>query len=227
MRDGAGNVDVLALWDEGAGRHPLDRALALIAAVEGTPPAHAAGLSIDARDRALYRIAARLFGHRISVIATCAECAAETELSFSARDALAVPEPAERIALGGGAGWCRLPCSRDLAAALTAPDPEATLFAAVVEAERPDPALRAEAERALAAQAGLADLSLAHRCTRCGADGQTAFDILDYLWRRIVGEARRLLREVHVLARAYGWTSETILALPPARRAAHLAMIEA
>lgn len=26
MRDGAGNVDVLALWDEGAGRHPLDRA---------------------------------------------------------------------------------------------------------------------------------------------------------------------------------------------------------
>lgn len=226
MRDGAGNVDFLALWDEGAGQHPLDRALALIASVEGTPRAQAAGLSIDARDRALYRIATRLFGRRISVVATCAECAAETELRFDTGDALAVPEPAERIALAGGAGWCRLPSSRDLATALVAPDPEAALLAAVVDGGTLDPALRAEAERALAAQAGLADLSLAHRCARCGVEGQTAFDILDYLWRRIVAESRRLLREVHVLAGAYGWTSEAVLALSPARRAAHIAMIE-
>ena len=82
-------------------------------------------------------------------------------------------------------------------------------------------------KRTLAAQAGLADLSLAHRCERCGKDCETAFDVLDYLWRRIVVEARRLLREVHLIARAYGWTSETVLALSPARRAAHLALIEA
>ncbi|MBA3339380.1 MAG: hypothetical protein H0T54_06510, partial [Geodermatophilaceae bacterium] len=109
MRGGPGSCDFLALWDEGAGRHPLDRALGLIAAVEGISREQAATLPIDGRDRALYRIAARLFGERISLIATCGECAAETELTFSARDALAVPDPAERIALAGGAAWCRLP----------------------------------------------------------------------------------------------------------------------
>ena len=50
--------------------------------------------------------------------------------------------------------------------------------------------------------------------------------MLDYLWRRVVAEARRLLREVHIIARAYGWSSEAVLALSPARRAAHIALIE-
>jgi hypothetical protein len=178
------------------------------------------------RNRALYRIVERLFGERIRLIATCGECAAETELSFSTRDALAVPAAAERIALAGRAAWCRLPTSRDLAAALAAPDPEEALLAAVVEADAHDPALLGEAENALAAQAGLADLSLAHRCYRCGTEDEAAFDVLDYLWRRIVAEARLLLREVHIIARAYGWSSEAVLALSPARRAAHIALIE-
>lgn len=226
MRGGPGSCDFLALWDEGAGCHPLDRALGLIAAVEGTSREQAATLSIDVRNRALFRIVERLFGEQISLIATCGECAAETELTFSTRDALAVPATAERIALAGGAAWCRLPTSRDLAAALAAPDPEDALLTAVVEADADDPALLAEAETALAAQAGLADLSLAHRCDRCGTEEESAFDVLDYLWRRVVAEARRLLREVHIIARAYGWSSEAVLALSPARRAAHIALIE-
>lgn len=226
MRGGPGSCDFLALWDEGAECHPLDRALGLIAAVEGTSREQAATLPIDVRNRALYRIVERLFGERIRLIATCGECAAETELSFSTRDALAVPAAAERIALAGRAAWCRLPTSRDLAAALAAPDPEEALLAAVVEADAHDPALLGEAENALAAQAGLADLSLAHRCYRCGTEDEAAFDVLDYLWRRIVAEARLLLREVHIIARAYGWSSEAVLALSPARRAAHIALIE-
>ena len=226
MRGGPGSCDFIALWDEGAGCHPLDRALGLIAAVEGTSREQAATLSIDVRNRALFRIVERLFGEQISLIATCGECSAETELTFSTRDALAVPATAERIALAGGAAWCRLPTSRDLAAALAASDPEDALLAAVVEADADDPALLAEAETALAAQAGLADLSLTHRCNRCGTEEEAAFDVLDYLWRRIVAEARRLLREVHIIARAYGWSSEAVLALSPARRAAHIALIE-
>lgn len=226
MREGPGSCDFLALWDEGAGCHPLDRALGLIAAVEGTPREQAAALPIDGRNRALYRIVARLFGERIGLIATCGECAAETELSFSTRDALAVPATAERIALPGRAAWCRLPTSHDLAAALAAPNPEEALRAAMVEADADDPALLAEAEDTLAAQAGLADLSLVHRCDRCGTEDEAAFDVLDYLWRRIVAEARRRLHEVHIIARAYGWSSEAVLALSPARRAAHIALIE-
>jgi hypothetical protein len=227
VRGGPGSCNFLALWDEGAERHPLDRAVGLIAAVEGASREQAATLSIDARNRALYRIVETLFGERINLIATCSECAAETELSFSTRDALAVPATPERIGLAGGSAWCRLPSSRDLAAALAAPNPEDALLAAVVEAEVADPELLSEAESRLAAQAGLADLSLDYRCARCGSRGEAPFDVLDYLWRRIVAEARRLLREVHIIARVYGWSSDTVLALSPARRAAHIALIEA
>jgi hypothetical protein len=226
MRGGARSCDFLALWDEGAECHPLDRALGLIAAVEGISREQAATLPIDERNRALYRIAANLFGERISLIATCGDCAAETELTFSTRDALAVPATANRIALAEGAAWCRLPDSRDLAAALAAPDREKALLAAVIEPDTDDPAVLAEAEDALAAQAGLADVGLVHRCDRCGTEDEAAFDVLNYLWRRIVAEARRRLREVHIIARAYGWSSETVLALSPLRRAAHIAMIE-
>jgi hypothetical protein len=224
MQSERGHRDFLALWDEGAGRHPLDRAVGLVAQFEGITPDQAAALSIDRRDRALYGIASRLFGDKIGLVATCAECSAETELTFRASDALAVPETPDRIALAGGAAWCRLPTSHDLAAALTADDPEAVLLDRVVVGSSPQ--ARSEAGVVLERQAGLADLELAHRCHRCGAEGTTPFDVLDYLWRRIVAEARRLMREVHVIARAYGWSSEAIVALSPARRAAHLAMIE-
>jgi hypothetical protein len=226
MRGGSGSRDFLALWDEGAGRHPLDRALGLIAAVEGTSPEQAATLSIDGRNRALYGIVAQLFGEPISLIATCDECATEIEITFSTRDALAVPATAERIAIARGTAWCRLPTSRDLAVALAASDPETALLAEIVEADIDDPALLAEAERALAAQAGLADISLEYRCDGCGTEGEATFDVLDYLWRRIVAEARNLLREVHIIAGAYGWSSEAVLALSPPRRAAHIALIE-
>lgn len=226
MQSGPVGRDFLALWDQGAGRHPLDRAVGLIAACDGMTPGQAADLTIDSRDRALYGIASRLFGDRISLIATCAECSAETELTFRASDALAVPEPADRIALADGVAWFRLPTSRDLAAALAAPSPEEALLDRVLIDGDNSTELRSAASAALSQEAGLTDLELAHRCDRCGTEGTTPFDVLDYLWRRIVAEARRLLREVHVIARAYGWSNEAIIALSPARRAAHIAMIE-
>jgi hypothetical protein len=41
------------------------------------------------------------------------------------------------------------------------------------------------------------------------------------------GHARRLWRDVHVLARTYHWEEGTILALPRPRRCDYLALIEA
>lgn len=225
MTGGQRGCDFLALWEEGAAEHPLDRALGLIAGIEGTPRAAAAALPLDSRDRALYRIGERLFGEQIRLLATCDDCGAETELGFSTRDALAVPEVAERIPLPGQNAVCRLPDSRDLAAALTSSEPNRALVAAVIDAPEPDVATVAAVEAALAAAAGIADLTLAHSCASCGAAGETPFDILDYLWRRITAEAQRLLHDIHVIASAYGWSGEAILAMSPKRRAAHVALI--
>ena len=225
MTGGHGSRDFLALWEQGEADHPLDRALGLIETIEGTPRAEAAALPLDRRDRSLYRIAEQLFGSRIRLVATCSDCGADTTLSFSTEEALAVPAPAERIALDDGTGACRMPDSRDLARALAASDPQRALMAALLDDPAPEPALVGAAEAALATSGGLTDLTLAHRCTACGSDGATPFDILDYLWRRITAEAQHLLRDIHLIAGAYGWSGEAIAALSPRRRAAHVALI--
>jgi hypothetical protein len=43
-----------------------------------------------------------------------------------------------------------------------------------------------------------------------------------FVWEEIEACAARLLDDVHVLARAYGWSERAILALPEMRRAAYL-----
>ena len=51
------------------------------------------------------------------------------------------------------------------------------------------------------------------------------FDILSFFWGEIQICARRLLREVHALASAYGWTESEILSLSTTRRHAYLEMV--
>ena len=52
------------------------------------------------------------------------------------------------------------------------------------------------------------------------------FDIVSFFWAEIDAWARRVLREVNVLARAYGWRESDILALSPVRRQIYLSMVQ-
>ena len=47
------------------------------------------------------------------------------------------------------------------------------------------------------------------------------------LWAEISARAQHLLREVHLLASAYGWSEQQILELSPTRRASYLRMVSA
>lgn len=62
-------------------------------------------------------------------------------------------------------------------------------------------------------------------CPYCGARWEAPFDAGRFLWEEVHWTAKRLLREVHDLARAYGWSEQTILDLAPARRAAYLELL--
>jgi hypothetical protein len=77
-------------------------------------------------------------------------------------------------------------------------------------------------ERSLA---GL-DIQLATNCTECGADIVSPFDVQGFVMAERAGTARRLLDEVHMIARAYHWSEAEILSLPRDRRLAYLARIE-
>jgi hypothetical protein len=55
-------------------------------------------------------------------------------------------------------------------------------------------------------------------CPACGHAWQGVFEIATFLWKQIRARARRLLQEVDVLARTYGWREADILELSETRR---------
>jgi len=71
----------------------------------------------------------------------------------------------------------------------------------------------------------LAEMQLALTCPACSHSWQSMFDIAPFLWREISTEAKRLLREVHILAQAYGWREADILSMSAARRQLYIEMV--
>ncbi|MFD9561701.1 hypothetical protein [Streptomyces sp. NPDC059994] len=84
-----------------------------------------------------------------------------------------------------------------------------------------DAVLEAVAERLSALDPG-ADTAVALTCPYCRHSWTAPFDLAGYLWAEVEAYARRLLHEVHVLARAYGWTEAEVLGVSPARRQYYL-----
>jgi hypothetical protein len=80
-------------------------------------------------------------------------------------------------------------------------------------------------EERLAEADPAAEILLAIRCPSCACEWQTLFDIVPFFWTEISVQARRLLREVDLLARAYGWREADILAMTPLRRSLYLDMV--
>ena len=130
----------------------------------------------------------------------------------------------------------RLPTSRDLARAAGETDPQSAALR-LLEACRlsledaegealSDDDLEAVGEK-MAAADPLAETRLSLVCPNCGKQWEDTVDIAAFLWADIDARARRLLREVHTLGSAYGWTEREILSLSDRRRAVYLGMAQA
>jgi hypothetical protein len=76
----------------------------------------------------------------------------------------------------------------------------------------------------MARQDPAADIRIRLECPQCSRVLSVVFDIVAVLWTELGVYAKRLLRQVDVLARRYGWTESEILSLSPARRAFYLAL---
>ncbi|WP_313915811.1 hypothetical protein [Tahibacter sp.] len=79
---------------------------------------------------------------------------------------------------------------------------------------------------AIAARDPLVDFTVACACPVCETPAEVAIDLEGLALRRLGRVQRELLREIHVLASNYGWREAEVLALPAARRAQYLALIE-
>jgi hypothetical protein len=234
-------IEALAVWERGQARGPAQRGLDLLALAHPEMAVEAlADLSIGARNGALLALYEAMFGSRIEGCADCPACAEPMETSFAVADLLSSSrgDGLPQLCIGDYRVFLRLLTSRDLIAAAEAKpeDRRGALFArCVVSAnvggeEVPATALPAEivqaAARSLSGADPQADIQLSLSCAACGHRWAAPFDILRFLWTKLDAWAKRQLREIHVLACAYGWRESEILALSPLRRSHYLELIE-
>jgi hypothetical protein len=226
-------ADLLALWERGASRHPLDRSALLYACARPDQPTDAiADLRLSEINRRLLELRAAWFGDRIDAHVECEHCGERLGLTIAVHELL-------RPANGSTPGEvtvkglrCRPPSLRDLAAIAGERDGvraahrllERCLLDGDGSIAVDDDRLR-DVEEALEEIDPDADFGLNVRCEACGQSGTAELDPGALLWDEISGRARALLGEVHQLAFAYGWSERDILALTPERRASYLSMV--
>jgi hypothetical protein len=234
--------DLLDLWDRGQGRPPPEQAL-LLAAYAAPADVEPATLSIGRRNALLLELRRRSFGEALRCRAGCPACGEQLEFAVSADDLLAGAPPQAEDSFEAGVGaitaTMRLPNGDDLLAAAGCADAAEArrllLRRCIARASvAGDPldvdALPEDVIAALAAEAAardpLAELLLDMACPACGAAWQAPLDIAAFLWRELTVQAERLLHDVHLLARGYGWAEDAILAMSARRRRRYLELIE-
>jgi hypothetical protein len=219
--------ELLKAWEKGRSQVPLQRALTMLAAAcPEASPESLASLTIGRRDERLLELREVTFGSAMTGLTDCPECGENIELNFNCSDIRPATgtEPPKELAVqsNGREVRFRLPTSADLLAASSA---EELLERCLLSGgdRRTEDLVPAVSEKMLSTDP-MAEIQLALNCPNCGHKWEAPFDIVTFLWREISAAARRLLREVHTLASAYGWTEPEILALSPARRRVYLEM---
>ncbi|GLZ48187.1 hypothetical protein Acsp06_43720 [Actinomycetospora sp. NBRC 106375] len=182
----------------------------------------------------------RVGGTDVDVVLTCAACAAELEITLDVEPWAAVPHTSSvaeeaSVSTVSGEVSVRAPTTRDLLACRDTGNPVAALRARCLRgADRGELTVAQlahltsadlgridDAARELSGPAGAV---IRTSCPACDADVVVPLDLGALWWEQTAADARRLLAEVAVLARAFGWGEDAVLALSPTRRATYLAL---
>ena len=238
--------DVLEVWERSAGRSATDRALLplVYACTDGARASRSdlARLPLGRRDAMLLELYRTTFGAGLDLAAGCPQCGERLELDLTVDDVLAPSLPAEdgiyELAAGELAVTFRLPSSADLEAAARrrgqAAAREVLVKRCVIEAKRAGEVIGAgemtEDElgglaAAMAEEDPQAEVLLELGCPACGKRTELVVDVAECFWHQVTRATRRLLREVHSLARAYGWAEADVLAMSARRRRLYMEML--
>ncbi len=219
---------VVRAWEQVQDTAPWQRPAALLAALSGVPLAETMKLGVARRDAALLAWRATLFGASWRAFAQCPNCQAILEYELPVGSETFTEPPDEIEIEAEGRKWlARWPDSRDLAEAAACRDRAAARAMLVSR-------MMAQEVEAPCLTQILAALGTAHRacwsmtlhCCACPHAWDVAFDAGEFLWREVRAAARRILRDVDVLARLYHWSEGDILAMSEIRRNRYLEMAQ-
>lgn len=238
------------MWEAGQQKHPVDRALLLLAlALPTFSPALLSSLTIGQRNRALLELRQKMLGASARCFARCPYCGEKLEFALDLPAILSteveafvessqLPEHIHTLSVDAFILNFRVPTSTDLASIIRAVDvregSRLLIERCVVHAIQddqpvavenlPDEVLQALSE-AVIENDPLAEMEFALDCPTCQQHWTTLFDIVSFFWTELDALAKRLLRDVHTIASTYGWHESDILALSTTRRQYYLELI--
>lgn len=231
-------TELLDLWESGCRRHPIDRALLILAnAFPDTSYESLAGWPLGRRNQALTNFYSQCFDRHLRAWTACPACGEELEFEIDANmlagEGTWESKGADEPVIVNGC-TLRLPTSRDLAVAAGETDPMAGAVRIVQSCLLEPSALAqwseeelSEASDKLAAADPLAEIWVSVPCPACGYDGKETLDLVSFLWAEIEARVRRVLFEIHALASVYAWSEADILSLSENRRSMYLEMVQA
>ncbi len=212
--------DVMNLCAEFAAAPALARADALIALA--CPEADSAATP-GARNAQLMQIRRTNLGRRMACLTPCRACGDMLEIELDTLDFAGAPLSGHVTVDDRGHSLVfRLPTPRDVADAARSDTPLITLIGTCAVDLPPHVQLTDDLLQKIEDAYDVADplgcIVIAATCPTCDAVTQPVLDPTDLVWREFAALALRIEDDVHVLARAYGWTEGAVLALPDVRR---------
>jgi len=225
-------ADLLTVWEENWQRPPLWQGLALLAAA--CPDASLPALQATPVGRyhaLLLTLHQWSFGPTLTAVTTCSACSGMVEATIDVASLCGQssdpPATVLEVNHDGAVLTVRLPTVGDLIAVGNAATvEEASLLLAQRCLGTPRDELSSDAlavaTAALEAADPLALIELSGACPHCNHAWSAFLDVAAFVWSEVQQWAQRILQEVHLLARAYGWSEDEILKLSPARRQAYL-----
>jgi hypothetical protein len=234
--------EVLCLWEWGQDRHPLERALGFLAvAYPDASWEELVHLNIGQRDARLLTLRELTLGPRLQGFDECPRCGERLEFALAVADFRSparVDGEERRLEVEGFEVHFRLPNSLDLATVARYEDPakahhrllrncilEVRYGEESVEVDGLPESVHAALAYRMEEVESQADLRLELTCSECESVWFVLLDIASFFWGEISVLAKRLLRDVHNLARAYGWREADILAMSAVRRGFYLEIV--
>ena len=237
--------DAIRIWEKGHREPPAQRVLSLLAAA--CPEAGSdelRRLTLGQCDDRLWEVRKRIFGSEINGFSECQACGERLEFTLDTNDFRASnpSSPADSEFALESEGYTirfRLLELEDLAVAASAGNVdlvrERLIERCILEvrrgeeqttvAELPENVI-AELGGRLAEFDSGSEVLVSLTCPACESSHELPLDISSFFYMELSVQAQRLLREVHILASAYGWRESDILELNPRRRQFYLEMLQ-
>lgn len=235
--------DLLAAWERGIDRPLIEKNLHFLTVVyPEMSPSELWSMPIGDRDARLLNLRERLFGSTLRNAGVCPECNLKIEWEVALNILKLQPIQTDNlfqpilVKFNGGQVTFRRLNSLDLLDLSTYSDREKGINTLIrkciiqsdidISTEQIPKNLKDSIIQKMEEADPQADIRMEVSCPDCFHQWSMTFDILEYLWVEINDWARRMIRDIGLLARYFGWSEKEILELSGFRRQLYLNMIK-